>query len=52
MVAHRLSTVKNADEIAVVSHGKIAERGPHKDLIALDGIYATLYKEQFRIDSL
>ncbi len=52
VVAHRLSTVKNADEIAVVSHGKIAEQGPHKDLIALDGIYATLYKEQFRIDSL
>lgn len=52
VVAHRLSTVKNADEIAVVSHGKIAEQGSHKDLIALDGIYATLYKEQFRIDSL
>lgn len=52
VVAHRLSTVKNADEIAVVSHGKIAEQGSHKDLITLDGIYATLYKEQFRIDSL
>ena len=52
VVAHRLSTVKNADEIAVVSHGKIAEQGAHKDLIVLDGIYATLYQEQFRIDSL
>ncbi len=48
VVAHRLSTVKNADEIAVVSGGKIIEQGTHEDLIASDGVYAELYKLQFR----
>lgn len=48
VVAHRLSTVKNADEIAVVSEGKIIEQGTHEDLIRLDGMYATLYNQQFR----
>ena len=47
-MAHRLSTVKNADEIAVVSGGKIIEQGTHEDLIASDGVYAELYKLQFR----
>ena len=48
VVAHRLSTVKNADEIAVVSDGKIIEQGPHDSLIAMNGVYANLYKLQFR----
>ncbi len=48
VVAHRLSTVKNADEIAVVSDGNIIEQGTHDDLLALDGTYAKLYKLQFR----
>lgn len=48
VVAHRLSTVKNADEIAVVSGGKIIEQGTHEDLIASDGVYAELHKLQFR----
>lgn len=48
VVAHRLSTVKNADEIAVVAGGKITERGRHDDLIALNGTYAKLYNLQFR----
>ena len=48
VVAHRLSTVKNADEIAVVSDGKIIEQGPHDILIAMNGVYANLYKLQFR----
>lgn len=48
VVAHRLSTVKNADEIAVVSDGCIVEQGSHEDLITLDGMYAKLYKLQFR----
>ena len=51
VVAHRLSTIKNADEIAVISDGKIAEQGSHKAMIAKNGIYAKLYNEQFRIDS-
>ena len=48
VVAHRLSTVKNADEIAVISNGEITECGSHDELIAKDGAYAKLYREQFR----
>jgi ATP-binding cassette subfamily B protein len=48
VVAHRLSTVKNADEIAVISGGVITECGSHDELVAADGTYARLYREQFR----
>ena len=48
VVAHRLSTVKNADEIAVVNDGKIIEKGSHEELMTLDGEYAKLYNKQFR----
>ena len=48
VVAHRLSTIKNADEIAVVSDGMIIEQGTHDSLIASGGKYADLYKLQFR----
>ena len=52
VVAHRLSTIKNADEIAVVSGGKIIEQGTHEELLALDGEYAKLYGLQFKANSL
>lgn len=48
IVAHRLSTIKNADEIAVISRGKIMEMGSHEDLLKLKGIYADLYRLQFK----
>ncbi len=49
IIAHRLSTVRNADKIVVVNYGKIAEIGSHDELIAKDkGIYASLYKTQLR----
>ena len=48
VVAHRLSTIRNADEIAVVMNGQIAERGTHDELIAAGGIYKELYSLQFR----
>ena len=48
VVAHRLSTIKNADEIAVVSEGRITERGTHEELMALGGTYEKLYSQQFR----
>ena len=48
VVAHRLSTVKNADEILVVTDGVIAERGTHEELMEKGGLYAELYRYQFR----
>lgn len=48
IVAHRLSTIKNADEIAVVSKGKIMEKGSHDELMKLHGIYSDLYRLQFK----
>lgn len=48
VVAHRLSTIRNADEIAVVIDGRIQERGTHEELIAMNGIYKNLYALQFR----
>lgn len=48
VVAHRLSTIKNADEIVVIGNGCIKEQGTHDELLELDGIYAKLYNLQFR----
>ncbi len=48
VVAHRLSTIKNADEIAVISEGRIIEKGTHDELVAADGMYAKLHSGQFR----
>lgn len=48
IVAHRLSTVKNADEILVIEDGTITERGSHETLLKKDGVYAELYKYQFK----
>jgi len=52
VVAHRLSTIRNADEIAVVLDGRITERGTHEQLIAADGTYKKLYSLQFRENDL
>ena len=48
VVAHRLSTIRNADEIAVVMDGRITERGTHEQLRAAGGTYKELYSLQFR----
>ena len=48
VVAHRLSTIKNADEIIVLTDEGIQERGTHEELLAKEGIYAGLYKYQFK----
>jgi ATP-binding cassette subfamily B protein len=48
VVAHRLSTIKNADEIAVIDGGRVVEQGSHEELMAKNGAYAKLYNLQFR----
>ena len=47
VIAHRLSTVMAADQILVFDHGQVVERGRHAELLARDGLYASLYREQF-----
>jgi len=47
VIAHRLSTVRNADEILVVDHGQIVDRGTHVELLAHSGLYRDLYETQF-----
>ena len=47
VIAHRLSTVRNADSILVVDDGRIVQRGTHADLLAAGGPYAELYRTQF-----
>jgi ATP-binding cassette subfamily B protein len=48
VIAHRLSTILAADKILVVEKGRIVEQGTHRELLANGGLYATLYKTQFR----
>ena len=50
VIAHRLSTVRNADAIMVLDHGKIIERGSHDDLIAMKGTYYRLYTGAFELE--
>jgi ATP-binding cassette, subfamily B, bacterial len=49
VIAHRLSTIRGADEILALEHGRIIERGSHDRLIAADGLYRSLYRQQMQI---
>lgn len=50
VIAHRLSTIRSADRIVVMQEGKICEIGTHEQLLAKNGLYATLYRTQFRAE--
>ncbi|HLZ48854.1 MAG TPA: ATP-binding cassette domain-containing protein, partial [Candidatus Limnocylindria bacterium] len=52
VVAHRISTVKDADEILVLDEGRVAERGTHRDLLERNGIYAQMYRRQLLEEEL
>jgi subfamily B ATP-binding cassette protein MsbA len=50
VIAHRLSTIQSADQILVLEHGEIVERGSHDQLLAIDGRYRELYDRQYKIE--
>jgi subfamily B ATP-binding cassette protein MsbA len=51
IIAHRLSTVRRADRLIVLDHGRIVEEGTHAELLDVGGLYARLYQRQFREDA-
>ena len=52
VIAHRLSTVRDADQILVIDEGRVAERGTFEELLAADGLFAELYRTQFERQAL
>ena len=51
VIAHRLSTIVSADQILVLEHGEIVERGTHQELLTLNGRYRQLYDKQYRFEA-
>ena len=52
VIAHRLSTVRDADRILVLDEGKIVEEGTHDQLLGMGGLYADLYSRQFEAETI
>lgn len=51
IIAHRLGTIRNADNIVVLKDGRVAEQGTHEELLALEGVYAGMWNMQLRSNS-
>jgi subfamily B ATP-binding cassette protein MsbA len=51
VIAHRLSTITSADQILVLEHGEIVERGTHRQLMAINGRYRELYDRQYHLET-
>jgi ABC-type multidrug transport system fused ATPase/permease subunit len=51
VIAHRLSTIRSADQILVLDGGVVAERGTHRELLALNGLYRRLYEKQYGVET-
>jgi ATP-binding cassette subfamily B protein len=51
VIAHRLSTVRNADKIVVLDGGRVVEQGRHPELVSAGGLYAELYRTQFALSA-
>ena len=49
VIAHRLSTVKSANTVAVISDGQVVESGTHEELLSKDGIYTALVRRQLQV---
>jgi ATP-binding cassette subfamily B protein len=52
VIAHRLSTVRNADTILVIDDGRIVEQGNHRELLGQNGVYARLHRSHFETELL
>jgi len=52
IVSHRISTVRDADQIFALQDGRVAERGTHDQLVARDGLYAAMYRKQLLEEEL
>ena len=52
VIAHRISTIQKADQILVMHHGEIRERGTHDELLERDGLYRRLYEMQYRTEAV
>jgi len=50
VIAHRLSTITSAEQILVLEHGQIVERGTHQELLAVGGRYRDLYNRQYQLE--